>query len=114
MNPFNLEPGETIMGARPTEDGGYLLRVRTADGVETMHDIYPGQSAPEVEAWVAKTTTEIPVGILERAAWYADEYASGYDGDPAPENQAAARQAFNLARTLYAAARGDAVDWTQV
>lgn len=52
MEPFYLEPGETILSVRAHPDGGYVVRIRTADGHETPHDIYPDQDAPEVFAWV--------------------------------------------------------------
>lgn len=55
MEPFKLEAGETILWARRQDDGSIVLRVRTADGWETMHDVYPGQSAPEVEAYLDET-----------------------------------------------------------
>jgi len=62
---------------------------------------------------MSRTRVSVPVGILERAAWYADEYASQWDGDPNVDldTQKVIDSAYNLARALYAAARGESVNW---
>jgi hypothetical protein len=56
----------------------------------------------------------VPVGILERAAWYADEFAGQFVGCTDEDSLELADRANALARALYAAARGETVNWNDL
>ena len=54
-----LHEDETILWYRKADHGGYELRVRTADGFESMHDVYsdlPSPGAKREETRMAERT----------------------------------------------------------
>lgn len=77
-----------------------------ADRPEYAHDAAKVQSEP--------SHVLVPVGILERAGEYADEAADSERNDPEYPNDENADKRAALARALYAAARGEAVQWEAV
>lgn len=60
---------------------------------------------PPADHRAAPTTATVPVGILERAAAIIDDAADEVDE---------ADDRYPFARMLYAAARGEEVDWSQL
>lgn len=56
---FPLAPGETLLQWRTHADGGFVLRVRTADGFESAHDVYPEDAAAAMAVALARTCSRL-------------------------------------------------------
>lgn len=102
-----------INGTRPGENKVVAVHLTPEQALDCARELVTNAEHAQQRA----TLVPVPIGILERAGNAADMHAEDLewrsDGETANLLRMSAAN-DRLARALYAAARGEGVDWSQV